>query len=441
MRYHALLKLLQILIYLKRAFWWLGAKSLFILAKLFYPLWKVVGFVDYKLRYVLRKINSVTGFSSKIVKRDSLQVIVLAILLFIAMPQTKLYAKKDLSLPGQKTIAFALLGSDEEYSIEEVVAETEFVETDSSYSWRDSVLSSDQFVGGVTGHYQDLAGLMAGGMALSKPYILPGSTAITGQRDFVIEYMVEPGDSLSVIAARFGVSVATVLWENNLGLRSYIRPGDKLRILPVNGVRHIIKKGDNLNKIAVVYGTKPAEIVKYNKLKEDGSDLIIGESIIIPDGEKPQQRIIVASPGSAASLARRATPPPSRQSPTISGFVWPTAARLITQYYSWRHPALDIAGGNKQTPIYAAKSGTVRTSQCGWNNGYGCYIIIDHGGGVITLYGHNSKLLVSPGDVVVTGDTIAMMGNTGRVRGRTGIHTHFEIKIGKTKVNPLGYVK
>jgi murein DD-endopeptidase MepM/ murein hydrolase activator NlpD len=68
-------------------------------------------------------------------------------------------------------------------------------------------------------------------------------------------------------------------------------------------------------------------------------------------------------------------------------------------------------------------------------------VVIDHGGGIKTLYGHHSKLLVSPGDQVDTGQTIALMGNTGRVYGRTGIHLHFEIRVNGVRVNPLGYVK
>ena len=249
------------------------------------------------------------------------------------------------------------------------------------------------------------------------------------------------GDTISDIADRFGISINTILWENNLTARSFIRPGDKLRILPVSGLKHVVKRGDTLKRISVTYGVKTEDIIKYNKLKESGSDLIAGESIIIPEGVKSQQ--IAVNQSVISSIIRRAAPPPSRQSPTVSGFVWPTAARVITQYFSWRHQGIDIAGGTKSTPIYAAKGGAVTTAQCGWNAGWGCYIMIDHGNGVRTQYAHNTKLLVSVGDTVQAGQTIALMGNTGRVRGRTGIHLDFRIYINgnKTTVNPLGYVR
>jgi murein DD-endopeptidase MepM/ murein hydrolase activator NlpD len=83
----------------------------------------------------------------------------------------------------------------------------------------------------------------------------------------------------------------------------------------------------------------------------------------------------------------------------------------------------------------------VEKSQCGWNSGYGCVIIIDHGGGIKTLYGHNSRLLVNVGDHVEAGQTIGLMGNTGNVRGRTGIHLHFEVWVNGVRTNPFKFVK
>jgi murein DD-endopeptidase MepM/ murein hydrolase activator NlpD len=143
----------------------------------------------------------------------------------------------------------------------------------------------------------------------------------------------------------------------------------------------------------------------------------------------------------ARNIAKIAVPPSSRQTPTVSGFVWPTAVHLVTQYFTWQHHGIDIAGGSFSTPNYAAKAGVVEKAQCGWNSGYGCEIIINHGGGIKTLYGHNSKLLVSVGDKVVAGQTIGMMGNTGNVRGRTGIHLHFEVLVNGARTNPFQFVK
>jgi len=437
MRYKILLKTLQFLIYIKRFFWWFSAKIVFVLAKIFAPAWRVIGLVHYKFSYFYKKIANISGIDGQMVKRDNLQAVVFLTLFLITLPQTRLYAKKEAGLPGNKTLAYSLTPIDQDYSIEEVTAELGN-DTDNlaPAAWKTGVISQDQFSGvGLEG--VELGSIVAGGNALSKPIIFPG-IAISGGRDKIIEYLVEDGDSLGRIAAKFQISIATILWENNLGINSYLHPGDKLVILPVSGLTHTIKRGDTLKKIAALYSANIDEIVKFNKLKPDGTDLVAGEKIMIPNGLR-------SAPQTVTAIARPTTqtikPPSSRQIPTVSGYVWPTAVRLVTQYFTWQHHGLDIAGGSLSTPNYAAKAGVVEKSQCGWNSGYGCVIIIDHGGGIKTLYGHNSRLLVSVGDRVEAGQTIGLMGNTGNVRGRTGIHLHFEVWVNGVRTNPFKFVK
>lgn len=423
--------------YSKRFFWWLGAKSLFVLVKMLAPVWHFIGHLHYKINYYFKKIIGAAGLDGQLVKRDNLQAAVFVILLVVALPQTKLYAKKDVSLPGQKTIAYSLTPSDEDYSVEEVTA-SEGIQFDAQPTpfWKAGVLSQDQFSGGSFSDIE-LGSVVAGGTALSKPTIFPGQS-LGGTRDKTINYEVSTGDSLGSIASKFQISINTILWENNLGINSYLHPGDILKILPVSGLTHTIKKGDTIKKIAALYSASVDEIVKANKLKADGSDLVIGEKILIPNGVKQQARIVVPT----RTVNQIATPPSSRQSPTVSGFVWPSAARVMTQYFTWKHSGIDIAGGrNFSTPNYAAKAGVVIKSQCGWNSGYGCVIMIDHGGGIKTLYGHNSRLLVTVGEYVEAGQTIALMGNTGKVRGVTGVHLHFEVWVNNVRRNPFSFVK
>ncbi|MEK7131169.1 MAG: peptidoglycan DD-metalloendopeptidase family protein [Patescibacteria group bacterium] len=436
MRYKILLKTLQVLIYVKRFFWWFGAKSLFVLAKILAPGWHFIGYLHYKGAYFFRKLIGAAGLDGQLVRRDNLQVAVFVILFAVALPQTKLYAKKDVSLPGQKTIAYSLTPTDQDYTIEEVTAD-EGAQFDAPATpfWKAGALSPDQFSRGAFAEIE-LGGVVAGGTALSKPIIFPGQT-LGGIRDKIIVYEVKSGDSLDSIGQKFQISITAILWENNLGINSYLHPGDKLRILPVSGLTHAIKKGDTIKKIATLYGATAEDIIKFNKLKADGSDLVAGEKILIPNGVKQQSRATVPP----RNINQIAAPPSSKQSPTVSGFVWPTAARIITQYFTWKHFGIDVAGGKFSTPNYAAKAGVVIKSQCGWNSGYGCVIIIDHGGGIKTLYGHNSRLLVTVGEYVEAGQTIGLMGNTGNVHGPTGIHLHFEVWVNNVRTNPFRFVK
>ncbi len=138
---------------------------------------------------------------------------------------------------------------------------------------------------------------------------------------------------------------------------------------------------------------------------------------------------------------------PTESTGTVSGaatdgFIWPAPhTRGITTYFEWRwgsfHNGIDIAGGGDYgQPILASDSGTVVFS--GYDDsGYGNYVIIDHGNGYKTLYGHASELAVSAGEYVAQGQTIAYIGSTGF---STGPHLHFEIIENGQKVDPLNYV-
>lgn len=134
------------------------------------------------------------------------------------------------------------------------------------------------------------------------------------------------------------------------------------------------------------------------------------------------------------------------QTPNYSGgaFVWPAPGfYLLTSEWnedrgSYNHGAIDIAGGGIYgTPVVAAADGTVVFSSAGgWGGGYGTYLMIDHGGGVSTLYAHMSGLAVSQGATVSAGQVIGYVGSTG---DSSGPHLHFEVREYGTKVNPMNY--
>ena len=116
---------------------------------------------------------------------------------------------------------------------------------------------------------------------------------------------------------------------------------------------------------------------------------------------------------------------------------WPVQGP-ITSPFGWRwgrmHEGIDIGVGYG-TPIHAAASGTV--IYCGWEEGYGNLVVIDHGGGIATAYGHQSSIAVGCGQAVTQGEVIGYVGCTGHCFGP---HLHFEVRVGGTPVDPLGYL-
>lgn len=257
-------------------------------------------------------------------------------------------------------------------------------------------------------------------------------------RTGTIVYTVQTGDTISGIAGRFGVSINTILWENNLRATSLIKPGNQLRILPASGVTHTVSRGQTLGQIARLYDIEESAILETNGLSNP-NQIAAGAKLLIPGGSQ------LASASPVQSASRQVTTglkqiitdkKPSSVIPSGGRMVWPTAGYRITQYYSWRHTGVDIA--NKiGTPIYAADAGVVTT--VGYNRGgYGNQIVIDHGGGKQTRYAHLSSFDVRVGNRVTKGQYIGGMGSTGR---STGSHLHFEVMINGSRYNPLNYVR
>ncbi|MDD5071249.1 MAG: peptidoglycan DD-metalloendopeptidase family protein [Patescibacteria group bacterium] len=279
---------------------------------------------------------------------------------------------------------------------------------------------------------ENISSLTREGSALIKPEM--ASTARSKKpRSEIIYYAVKPGDSVSTIAEDFDISVNTILWENNLSAYSLIRPGQNLAILPTTGVTHKVARGENLGAIAKKYGIEETKILEANSLASLDK-LAAGQKLIIPGGRQITYAVSTASTYSGLSAIKDLIVPPAA-APAANMMNWPTVGSRITQYYSWRHYGVDIA--NKLgTPIYAADAGTIEFA--GWKTGYGNTIIINHGGGKKTLYGHLSKFYIEKGQKVDKGESVAAMGSTG---WSTGSHLHFEVIINDRKYNPLNYIR
>lgn len=250
-------------------------------------------------------------------------------------------------------------------------------------------------------------------------------SAVSSKKSGIAIYIIKEGDSLSEIAEEYGVSTNTILWANDIRDASTISIGDELIILPVSGVRHRVASGETIQSIAKKYGSDSADIALYNGLNEGGV-LLAGSEIIVPGGAFPSA---AKKPVASATTKKPSTATKASSAASSGKFGNPLPGGPITQA-NHGYNAVDIDGETGDS-IYASAAGTVIVAKGnGYNGGYGTYVVIDHGGGVQTLYAHMSALAVSSGSVG-KGDIIGYVGNTGK---STGSHLHFEVRGAK---NPL----
>ncbi len=254
----------------------------------------------------------------------------------------------------------------------------------------------------------------------------------------IITHVVSDGETISSIAERYGLKQSTILWENNLTDKSKIKPGQELNILPVDGVRHKVVRGETIYSIGKKYGLDGSQVqmivdYPFNEfLNDETFELVVGQYLMVPEGEKAEVKL----PSGAGKAKYGSFTPDAGTVSALGSFIWP-ASGTITQGFSFFHKAFDIAN-RAAGPILAADAGMVKVA--GWpdNSGYGNRVMIDHGNGYITLYGHMSVIQVVAGQRVKRGDVIGQMGNTGR---STGTHLHFEIRQGGALLNPANFLK
>ncbi len=258
--------------------------------------------------------------------------------------------------------------------------------------------------------------------------VLPLVAAPKQVRTWVITYNVQPGDTVSGIAERFGLQSTSILWANDRIAEhpDYLQVGQEVLVPPVDGALHVIAKGDTVESIAKAYTVDPQAITSFpgNHLG-DGQSLTVGERLVIPGGQKPYRaRRVYAYSGN----------PPAEASRGSGSFAWPMSGYITQQYWS-QHRAIDI-GAAKGTPIYASDTGYVSYVQFS-NSGYGNMAMIDHRNGYVTLYAHMSIVVVDTGQSISKGQLVGYCGSTGN---STGPHLHFEVIENGVKRNPFIYL-
>lgn len=243
----------------------------------------------------------------------------------------------------------------------------------------------------------------------------------------VVNYKVIKGDTLSEIAQEHGISVNSIKWVNNLNKEDKVKPGDTLKIPPVSGVIHTVKKKDTIYTVAKKYEANPQSIADFPFNYIDQSlALSIGQSLVVPGGSKPDP-IVVPTPGFVPPQNN-----PINYAATGSGLFARPVTGTINQYPSWYHPGVDF-GAAYGSSVRAAGAGKVVTASQ-YGSGFGTHIFIDHGNGYVTAYAHLSGMNVNVGQKVSKGQLIGAVGCSGFC---TGSHLHFEVRRGGSKINPL----
>lgn len=248
----------------------------------------------------------------------------------------------------------------------------------------------------------------------SQGPLTDGKEHTVSTSDQISIYVVRTGDTLPAIAKMFNVSTNTIVWANDLK-GNKISVGQTLIIMPMTGIQHTVKSGDTLKSIVNKYKGDIDEVMQYNGLSLN-SKLAIGDQIFIPDGD------YVSTPVANKSVSIGVS---QSSTPSYSGYYLRPIVGGIKSQGIHGHNGVDLASSYGAKIMAAADGVVLIAKNGGWNGGYGSYVVIKHGNGTQTLYGHMSSVDVSAGDSVEQGQTIGGMGSTGK---STGVHLHFEVR-------------
>ncbi len=274
---------------------------------------------------------------------------------------------------------------------------------------------------------------------------------VGGTSKAAVTYTVRPGDTATSIAGANHTTVAELNKINNNQLGDMLHPGDLInleRAVPTLEVE-LVK--------TVTYDVE----IPYTTVTREDDTRYTDYTKVVTEGVNGKQRLtdqvhtvngaetsrinlsatVLQQPVDKVVLTGTKKRPQNETGVASGKFMWPVPSlHTITTYFTWRwgafHTGIDISGSGAYGRTIVASDGGVVTL-AGPNDGYGNCIIISHGNGYSTLYGHCSKILVTAGQSVSKGQAIGRVGSTGN---STGPHCHFEVIKNGTKVNPLQYV-
>jgi len=286
------------------------------------------------------------------------------------------------------------------------------------------------------------------GLYVEKGIIDPNTIVqtLTGQKQVEAYYTIVAGDAPTSIAQKVGIPYAN-LKALNPTIEASCKVGDKLvlnRSEPSVSVR--ITRTEEYD-ISLPYNTvKAQDATKYKGTETvltqgvAGSAHISADVSYINSNEESRkiikQDVVTAPVDKKVAVGTKSTgASPADISASGGGYMKPVSGAYISRGFAGGHTGIDFVAP-QGTPIYAAADGVVTKSSYS-TDGYGKSVVISHGNGWATLYGHASALLVSVGQTVKKGDIIARVGNTGNSQGN---HCHFEVRHYNARLNPAGFL-
>lgn len=268
-------------------------------------------------------------------------------------------------------------------------------------------------------------------------------------------YTVVKGDTPSEIAAKYNMNLSTLESLNSNNVEGLMFEGKQVKV----------QSAKQMLSVKIVKQETYQKTLDYKTITTQDDSKYTDYSVVTVKGQEGQQQLIdkvtyvdgveISRENVSTTVLKdpvdKQVVVGTKKRPTYSGsgqssgsLMWPVpSVHSITSYFAWRwgtmHWGIDIAGHGGGQTIVAADGGTVTTAvTSGWGDGYGHYVVINHGNGIETLYAHCSTVLVQSGQKVSKGQPIAYIGSTG---DSTGYHCHFEVHAYGTKVNPLNYVR
>jgi len=272
----------------------------------------------------------------------------------------------------------------------------------------------------------------------------------------IVKYTIAKGDTVIAIAEKYNLKPQSIMFGNYYTLRDdphNLSIGAELNILPVDGYYYEWQAGDGLNGVARGLNVTPEDIINYPLNHLDAAtignysnpNIKPGTWLIVPGGTRAYTSwsapvgITRTNPAVARVMGAGSCGKITDGAVGIGSFIWPANKHYLSGFdYSeeTNHRGIDIAG-NTGEPLYAVDAGVI--VYAGWNDwGYGNMVMIDHGNGWQSLYGHMNSIALVCGQSVDQGTVIGTLGSTGR---SSGSHLHFELMHTLySKINPWNFL-